>query len=544
MNSLQRSFLIGFCFLSLLLPISTIATEIPDKIEYCGMELEIGPGAKKALSDQIKSIQSSKVYFDRMVLRAQKYFPYIEAAFTKHNVPHDLKYLAIQESSLRPNAVSSSKAVGFWQFKAPTAIEVGLEVNEKVDERRHIFRSSEGAAIYLSKANFDFTNWVYAVISYYEGPTGAVKHTNPDYFAVKSMKIDKDLHWYAIKAIAHKLAYAEAVDKAQQENKPLKEGLEMLELIDGRKLGHIMKDNKLTKEDFLIYNPWMLKFGSFPPKKSYFVFLPTYNLPAQNVAKLVENQGKQTANKDVPAEKESDSRSKVEPVLTSLYPQAISRTILLPSQYASFPLDKDLHYGVEFIRHESEMPLSMMAMKLKISLADLLVWNGLIPGKEPAKGQVLYLKKPKKSEFHVVQEGEDLGEIASRHKSSVNKIRKKNRMGKENLQIYIGQKLYLKKKKPKGERMIILVNDKIEEDKVIEIKKDTPTKTDPATSKGSEGKDEVEATWVEHKVAEGETLWGISQKYNTKVEIIKMINKLPNDNIQPGQVLRILAKKK
>lgn len=48
--------------------------------------------------------------------------------------------------------------------------------------------------------------------------------------------------------------------------------------------------------------------------------------------------------------------------------------------------------------------------------------------------------------------------------------------------------------------------------------------------------------WITHIVAPGETLWQISQRYDTKVEIIKLINKLESSNISNGQTLRILAK--
>lgn len=487
-----------------------------------------------------------------MVLRAQKYFPYIEEALTRHRVPTDLKYLTIQESSLRPNAVSSSNAVGFWQFKESTAREVGLVVDEKVDERRHIYRSSEGAAIYLSKANFDFTNWVYAVISYYEGPTGAIPHTNPDYFAVKFMEIDKDLHWYALKAIAHKLAYHDAVSAAKDSAKKTPDPLQMVEITNGKSLNRLMKEASLSKEDFLIYNPWMLKFGHFPPKSEYFVFVPEGTKVEKEAEVLLAKEKTESQKEEAPVfedignkEEEKETRS-AEAEIPSAFPSAVSRTILLPSQYASFPLDKDLHYGIEYIKFNPSTPLSMTAMRLKTSLTNLLVWNGLLLGKQPEKDQLIYLKKPKKSEFHIVKEGEDLGKIAAWHKISVNKISRKNRFGKGNDQIYIGQKLYLKKKKPKGERMIILVNDKFEKE-VQPKKEETPvvkTKSvEPSNTKDpAEEVDEIATQWIEHKVKEGETLWSISQKYQTKVEIIKMINKLPNDNIRVGQVLRILAK--
>ncbi|MCB0839852.1 MAG: LysM peptidoglycan-binding domain-containing protein, partial [Bacteroidetes bacterium] len=53
---------------------------------------------------------------------------------------------------------------------------------------------------------------------------------------------------------------------------------------------------------------------------------------------------------------------------------------------------------------------------------------------------------------------------------------------------------------------------------------------------------EVKTRWISHVVSPGESLWQISQKYGTKVEIIKMINKLTNDDISEGMRLKILAK--
>ena len=45
-------------------------------------------------------------------------------------MPNDLKFLALQESSLKSEAVSSSNAVGFWQFKKETGEEYGLVIGE------------------------------------------------------------------------------------------------------------------------------------------------------------------------------------------------------------------------------------------------------------------------------------------------------------------------------------------------------------------------------------------------------------------------------
>ncbi|MEO0898206.1 MAG: LysM peptidoglycan-binding domain-containing protein [Bacteroidota bacterium] len=500
---------------------ATHLSEIPDTIRYCGMELYPSQGAKKILAETVEKITASPRYFNQMVVRSQKYFPFIEAAFQKHRVPMDLKYLAIQESSLRPNAVSSSNAVGFWQFKAPTAREVGLKVNEEIDERRHIYRASEGAAIYLSQANFDFSNWVYAVIAYYEGPTGAVSHTQPNNYARNSMSIDEDLHWYVMKAIAHKLAYAPAVEKA----KPIASVMEMIPSRGQSKVKKIIKKYGMKSEEFSAFNPWLLTNGSLPGKGNYYLFVkPTEEprpSPTEPVAELPDNTSREE----------------------STFPKAASRAVLQPSQYASFDIKYDLQYGIEFVLFEGDSPLGTVAMNNNTMLQDLREWNGLGMSNDPAPSTILYLKKPKRCYYHIVSPGEDLLSISDMHKTSPRKIQKLNRMNKENLQIYTGQKLYMKKKKPKGELMIILVNDKDEPTPVVDTEKPNPDGNDKPTTPPVTETPTGNKIWIDHEVKAGESLWSISQLYNTKVEIIKMINKLPNDNIQVGQNLKILAAK-
>ena len=81
---------------------------------------------------------------------AVRYFPLFERIFAEQNIPDDLKYLAVAESSLR-NAVSYAGAKGIWQFKEEAAKELDLEVNNWVDERNHPEKATVAACQYLKK---------------------------------------------------------------------------------------------------------------------------------------------------------------------------------------------------------------------------------------------------------------------------------------------------------------------------------------------------------------------------------------------------------
>jgi hypothetical protein len=106
--------------------------------------------------------------------RANRAFPIIEPILKKNGVPDDFKYLAVIESALL-NAVSSAGARGVWQFMPETAKEKGMEVNDCVDERYHLEKSTEAACKYLLAAKAKFGSWTLAAASYNGGMTGVTK---------------------------------------------------------------------------------------------------------------------------------------------------------------------------------------------------------------------------------------------------------------------------------------------------------------------------------------------------------------------------------
>ncbi|RZJ67786.1 MAG: lytic transglycosylase domain-containing protein [Flavobacterium sp.] len=106
--------------------------------------------------------------------RANRAFPIIEPILAKNGVPDDFKYLAVIESGL-VNAVSPAGARGVWQFMPETAKEKGMEVNETVDERYHLEKSTEAACRYLLDAKAKFGNWTLAAASYNGGMGGVNK---------------------------------------------------------------------------------------------------------------------------------------------------------------------------------------------------------------------------------------------------------------------------------------------------------------------------------------------------------------------------------
>ena len=115
--------------------------------------------------------QSQTVLF---IKKANKYFPVIEPILKKNGIPDDFKYLAIAESGLA-NIISPSGATGFWQIMKATGKENGLLINNEIDERYHLVKSTQAACNYLNEAYSKFGSWTLAAASYNMGMTGLSK---------------------------------------------------------------------------------------------------------------------------------------------------------------------------------------------------------------------------------------------------------------------------------------------------------------------------------------------------------------------------------
>lgn len=98
------------------------------------------------------------------------YLPIFEEALESYGLPLELKYLPVIESALNPNAVSRVGATGLWQFMLATGKRYGLEVNSLVDERRDPVKASYAAAHYLSDLYKIFGDWNLVIASYNCGP--------------------------------------------------------------------------------------------------------------------------------------------------------------------------------------------------------------------------------------------------------------------------------------------------------------------------------------------------------------------------------------
>ncbi len=109
-------------------------------------------------------------YTRDVIQKKELFFPIFSEGLARHGLPDELKYLAIVESGLRPNAISRANAVGLWQFISSTGKMYGLNSDWYVDDRMDPVEATDAAARHLKDLYRMFDSWELALAAYNCGP--------------------------------------------------------------------------------------------------------------------------------------------------------------------------------------------------------------------------------------------------------------------------------------------------------------------------------------------------------------------------------------
>lgn len=395
-------------------PLAAQTPQVPHKMEFAGITLTIRDDARREIQKDVDALTQSPKHYAIKAERARSYFPIIEKIFAEEQLPDDFKYLALQESALIADAVSTSNAVGFWQFKDFTAIEMGLRVDRHIDERLNIASSSRAAARYIKKNNTFFDNWVYALQAYQMGAGGVMRSVNDTQGGASHMEISSRTYWYVKKFLAHKIAYEPAVTgKGQVE-------LVVYPNSRGKSLKQIAKEVGVDEEQLITYNKWT-KSGDVPDDRTYIVAVPVMNAGTVSIPVFASNENKTVKPApSSPAVKPQAEKKRINSVLT-----------------------------IKAIEGETAAAL---AQRADVDLSKFLKWNEMSSGQSLVAGTYYFLGKKRgraTENFHNVNAGEDLWEISQRYGVQLKRLQRFNRLG-ATISVPVGQTLYLASTRPKG----------------------------------------------------------------------------------------------
>lgn len=496
--------------------------QVPSQLKFADLTIKINEQARREIQSDVDALYRNPTYFRAKAERVNMYLPIVERELVAAGVPADFKYLVIQESSLIADAVSTSNAVGFWQFKQGTAEEVYLRVDGVVDERKNIVASTQGAARYLKKNNAQFDNWMCAMVAYQMGLGGARGYFGNQHNGKKVIEVDRNFHWYFKKFLAHKVAFEAPTVRLASNSGYLDEvsvqGPTTLRALAPR-LG-------VTETHLKEMNKWALK-GQIPDDRPYSI--------------VYLREGTPTVRPVIAQAQSSVSIPVVRTVSQSDFPKISGnvQNATQPNQIKVNELE-----GVLAPRNSDQREF---AENVGLKPGRFRRINDLDRREEVEAGQYYYTE-PKRSkgvaEIHVVMPGETLWGISQMYGIKLSALKSKNRIS-NNDRIQAGMILTLTTQRKKGEEIPMVPASELRRlmaEKNLYTSNSVASGSVPInqTTLEKSTQNSTGAKNLVHMVEAGENLFRIAQRYGVSVDQIKSWNKLPNDQIKVGQRLTII----
>lgn len=209
-----------------------------------------------------------------------RYFPMITKILEAEGIPDDFKYLVPVESEFR-NATSPAGAKGIWQIMASTAKDLGLEVNQYVDERFHPEKATLAACKHIKWLYNQLGSWT-LVAAAYNGGGGRIKKelANQQVQSFYDLWLNAETSRYVFRILAFKdIMEHPGVYGFQMNPKDLYQPLNNLSKVTVDQsipdLVQFAKEHGTTYRDIRLHNPWILgETLPVTPNKSYQIVFP------------------------------------------------------------------------------------------------------------------------------------------------------------------------------------------------------------------------------------------------------------------------------
>ena len=412
--------------------VSSVAQDLPRSLYVGSVNVKIEGDARAVIEKEIDNLNANQKYLSNLVAKMNIYFPIIEKILAQEGVPDEFKYLCVQESAFNSEAVSSSNAIGFWQFKRETATEVGMRVDGVVDERKHIAAATKGAAVYLSRNNLILKNWVSTLLSYRLGLGAVRRMSDIDWANKNEVVVNSSTDWYVLRF----LAYRHFMEKQYKlsKNNPSTTYLFEYNNSRGKNLTDIAQELEIPVADVVLNNPW-LKSSTVPDDKDYIVYLPVNN--QQYLDLKIKNDQKKFSEDQVAVSQDLGFPVLVK--LTQIYS-------------GNEPIFYEINGKKGILAVQGDTPESVAA-RAGINLKRFMKFNDIDENDRIIPNEVYYLKKKDSRAvvaYHTVLGYETMWKISQMYGIQMEALLAKNRMTQIQ-RLQKGRLLWLIETRPEGQ---------------------------------------------------------------------------------------------
>lgn len=525
-----------FRFLFILLlghSLSSWSTPIPDTLALGNVRVAIHPSAKAILNREYAQLGSNKKYVQLMLEKMHLFFPVMDSLFEASGVPKELRFLSVQESALNPNAISTSNAVGFWQFKSETARDVGLKVNQRIDERRHIIEATKGALQYFQRNNSVLDNWMSTLLSYRLG-LGSLKKLSlaQDWKGKTEVSVDSSTDWYLLRFLAYKHFWEEQLSQYTPSEASPK--LLTYPNVQGRNLLELSDELKISYQDLKKHNPWILS-DAVPEDKAYTLYHPS-NVP------LFQSQEFKPELEELELVASVDTNTLYSPKKSkALYPSKKSKVILSEEvelkSYAIQAGDNLWNLSRKF-----EMPFNKLLeinnlnQNSTLSIGQVIQYQRKVPMVE-----LISKKMDERSQFEAGKFKKVQAEMEQQNSSKPN-VSEESIEGPRKISTKVEKESFYIEPAETREIVVNAENAKVAwKDSAMPAKKAVQL---PAAEETNKKEEKEKPKQIEppatHVVKEKETWYGIARYYGISVKTLQELNKtILFQGLKPNQILKL-----
>ncbi|MBX2995786.1 MAG: LysM peptidoglycan-binding domain-containing protein [Bdellovibrionaceae bacterium] len=496
----------------------------PEPPQVVDQELESTPTEMNALVQQwINYFQGrGRPHMERYLARSSRYSSLMKRILKQNGLPEDLIYIALIESGFSSRATSRAAAVGYWQFIKGTGKRYGLEISGLVDERRDPVLATQAAAEYFKGLYSVFGSWYLAMASYNVGENRVkrevMNHYTRDFWELaRKKRFPKETINYVPKFIAAKMIGKNPAKYGFTDieyEKPIE--FDMVKVSKAVNLRVMASRMGVEYEEFKQLNP---KFkGEVAPAKSNGVLELRIPVGQTQVAMSAAAQS-YVDRVELIADAGDTSTYKIR-AGDSLYTVARKyRTTV-----ANLRDINDIKPGRKLrIGQRIQVPdRSTRKAAVKVAAAKPIEKPKQPTDEEKATTNPEVTKNG--VVYYIVQPGDTLSAIADDYDSSINELRKMNKLGKGGV-LKVGMRLRVPKddglpKDPNENK----ANVAAQTSGPVEVASSESAAEAPAASASSaEGN-----AAPNHVVRPGENLTTIAKKYGVTIQALRKANKLSN----------------